>query len=161
MGCAQGDGSDVWVSYIDPSQITGIDFSLAAIEKAAQRYPTIRFLNEDWLSKSISDNEATYDIVFSSNTLEHFHRPYEVLASILKRARKAVLLALPYKEIDRIDEHFFSFYLKIFPWCSRITFRLVVSRVIDCKPDQKLPGRAIRSSCSMLIQIGLINYYYR
>ena len=30
-GCAQGDGSGVWVSYIDPSQITGIDFSLAAI----------------------------------------------------------------------------------------------------------------------------------
>ncbi len=132
-GCAQGDGSDVWASYIDSSQITGIDFSLAAIEKATRRYPAIRFLNEDWLSKSLISNEIVYDIIFSSNTLEHFHKPYEVLTSILKRARKAVVLALPYKEIDRIDEHFFSFLPENIPLMLKNNFRLVVSRVIDCK----------------------------
>lgn len=132
-GCAQGDGSDVWASYIDPSQITGIDFSLAAIEKAKQRYPAIRFLNEDWLSKSLISNKIVYDIVFSSNTLEHFHKPYEVLTSILERTRKAAVLALPYKEIDRIDEHFFSFLPENIPLVLKNNFRLVVSRVIDCK----------------------------
>lgn len=136
-GCAQGDGSDVWASYIDPSQITGIDFSLPAIEKATQRYPSIRFLNENWLNESITSNEKAYDIVFSSNTLEHFHKPYEVLTSILRRTKKAIVLALPYKEIDRIDEHFFSFLPENIPLVLKNNFRLVVSRVIDCRIKPK------------------------
>lgn len=136
-GCAQGDGSDVWASYIDPSQITGVDFSLPAIEKATQRYPAIRFLNEDWLNQHIISDEMAYDVVFSSNTLEHFHKPYEVLASILRRARKAIVLALPYKEIDRIDEHFFTFLPENIPLALKNNFRLVVSRVIDCKIKPK------------------------
>lgn len=131
-GCAQGDGTDVWASYVDAQQIVGIDFSSVAIKQASQRYPAIRFANEDWLTMS-SDEGEIYDVVFSSNTLEHFHRPYEVLRTIGNRAKKAIVLALPYQEMDRIDEHFFSFLPGNIPLKLTNGFRLIWSRVVDCR----------------------------
>ncbi len=93
-GCAQGDGTDVWASYVESQQLIGVDFSRIAIEQAMGRYPAIRFLAENWLDESVGEIESS-DIVFSSNTLEHFHKPYEVLLAICKRAKKAIVLALP------------------------------------------------------------------
>ncbi len=131
-GCAQGDGSDVWASYIDARQITGIDFSAVAIEQARQRYPAIRFCSEDWLGQPAAAPEL-FDVVFSSNTLEHFHRPYETLRLLSERARKAVVLALPYRETERIDEHFFSFLPDNLPLVLDNGFRLAWSQVVDCR----------------------------
>ena len=131
-GCAQGDGTEVWTNYIDASQLVGIDFSSVAIQQAAQRYPAIRFLNEDWLVKN--NEGVVLDIVFSSNTLEHFHQPYETLLAISSHAKKAIVLALPYKEIDRIDEHFYSFLPNNIPLVLDNGFRLVWSKVVDCRP---------------------------
>lgn len=130
-GCAQGDGTNVWVNYIDVKQLTGVDFSSVAIEQAAECYPSIRFTNENWLTKNEGQREF-FDIVFSSNTLEHFHNPYDVLRELSKRAKKAVILALPYRELDRIDEHFFSFLPENVPIVLSNGFRLIWSRVVDC-----------------------------
>ncbi len=135
-GCAQGDGTDVWGSYIDARQIVGIDFSSMAIEQAVQRYPAIRFINEDWLTEG-GDQGETFDVVFSSNTLEHFHKPYDALHAICSRAKKAIVLALPYKELERIDEHFFSFLPENIPLQLANGFRLIWSQVVDCRPLPK------------------------
>jgi len=132
-GCAQGDGTDVWASYIDAKQIVGVDFSSVAIEQAKQRYPAIRFINEDWLQKG-GDQRETFDVVFSSNTLEHFHKPYDTLHAICRRAKRAIVLALPYKEFERIDEHFFTFLPENIPLRLANGFKLVWSRVVDCRP---------------------------
>lgn len=131
-GCAQGDGTDVWASYVDAQQIVGVDFSSVAIEQATQRYPAIRFINEDWLTSSAEQFEM-FDIVFSSNTLEHFHNPYDVLNVISGHAKKSIVLALPYKEVDRIDEHFFSFLPENIPLRLTNGFRLISSQVLDCR----------------------------
>jgi len=131
-GCAQGDGTDVWASYIDSERVTGIDFSSVAIEQASQRYPAIRFLNQDWLT-SESDPRSVFDVVFSSNTLEHFHKPYAVLKSLCSRAAKALVLALPYREFDRHREHFFTFLPANIPLVIGDGFRLIWSRVVDCR----------------------------
>ncbi|MFX8856592.1 class I SAM-dependent methyltransferase, partial [Acinetobacter baumannii] len=77
---------------------TGVDFSSIAIDQATQRYPQLRFLKENWLEIRPEQFEI-FDIVFSSNTLEHFHNPYEVLNKISGHAKKAIILALPYKEL--------------------------------------------------------------
>lgn len=140
-GCAQGDGTDVWASYIDAQQISGIDFSSVAIKQAAQRYPAIRFISEDWLAGA-DDQQSTFDVVFSSNTLEHFHKPYDALFAISKRAKKAIVLALPYKEIERIDEHFYSFLPGNIPAVLPNGFRLAWSQVVDCRglPNTMWPG---------------------
>ena len=131
-GCAQGDGTDVWASYIKAQQIVGIDFSSVAIKQAAQRYPAIRFICEDWLAET-SDQREIFDVVFSSNTLEHFHKPYDTLHAISKRAKKAIVLAIPFKELERIDEHFFSFLPENIPLQLANGFRLIWSQVVNCR----------------------------
>lgn len=135
-GCAQGDGTDVWASYVDSDRITGVDFSAIAVEQAAQRYPAIRFLNQNWLEAQ-QDELPVFDVVFSSNTLEHFHRPYAVLKTLCSRATKALVLALPYREIDRHHEHFFTFLPDNIPTVIGGGFRLVWSRVADCRQLDK------------------------
>jgi len=131
-GCAQGDGTDVWAAYLDIRQLIGVDFSSVAVEQASRRYPGIRFMNEDWLNNQVN-NHLSFDVVFSSNTLEHFQTPYDVLDVISKRAKKALILALPYREYDRIDEHFFSFLPENIPISLNNGFRLMWSKVVDCK----------------------------
>lgn len=127
-GCAQGDGTDVWASYVPAKNLYGVDFSSAAIEQASDRYPLINFQCSDWLSES-EKSVADYDIVFSSNTLEHFSNPYEVLQRLTKRAKKAVVLLLPYKEINRIAEHEFTFLPQNIPAKLNDDFSLVCGRV--------------------------------
>lgn len=131
-GCAQGDGADVWASYMDPARIACVDFSAVAVAQAAERYPSIRFIHEDWMDETQGIND-TFDILFSSNTLEHFHLPFEVLKKLLPRARKAVILALPYKEMERIDEHFYTFLPENIPVRLPNGFRLCWAKVVDCR----------------------------
>ena len=130
-GCAQGDGTDEWATYLDAQQITGIDFSSVAIEQATQRYPAINFITENWLSIDYAAQES-YDIVFSSNVMEHFHRPYDVLRTLCKKAKKGVVLALPYREMSRHEEHFVTFLAENVPLALPNNFRLIWSQVVDC-----------------------------
>ncbi|WP_293749554.1 glycosyltransferase [Limnohabitans sp. Rim8] len=143
-GCAQGDGTSVWADYVASIQITGIDFSEAAIQIAKKRYPDIKFLAENWLEPSFNSN-LKYDIVFSSNTLEHFHKPFDILNNISNHAEKILILALPYKEHQRIDEHFFTFIPENIPSVIKRKFHLAWSRVINCKdiPASYWPGEQI------------------
>ncbi len=131
-GCAQGDGTDVWASYIDSRRIIGVDFSSVAIEQAAKRYPAIRFIDEDWLAGQPAEQEL-FDVVFSSNTLEHFHRPSDVLSTLCERATKALVLVLPYRELDRHQEHFYTFLPDNIPATIGRKFRLIWSQVVDCR----------------------------
>ena len=134
-GCAQGDGTELLASALGAGNVTGIDFSPQAIEQAQARYPGMRFSAVDWLDAKSSPQ--TFDLVFSSNTLEHFAQPLTVLDTIARHATKAVLLALPYRELDRHEEHFFTFLPQNIPAVLANGFRLAWSRVVDCRP---LPG---------------------
>ena len=134
-GCAQGDGTNELVNYFEINQITGVDFSEIAIAAALGRYPKMSFVSENWLNEKISGVQI-FDIVYSSNTLEHFHKPYDVLQKLSKRAKKAVILALPYQELDRIDEHFYSFLANNIPLELSNGFRLIWSKVVDCRQIQ-------------------------
>jgi GT2 family glycosyltransferase/glycosyltransferase involved in cell wall biosynthesis len=143
-GCAQGDGTSVWADYVASVQIAGVDFSKAAVQIARKRYPDINFLTENWLDPNFNSN-LKYDVVFSSNTLEHFHQPFDVLNKIAIHAEKVLILALPYKEHQRIDEHFFTFIPENIPSVIQKNFQLVWSRVINCKdiPASYWPGEQI------------------
>ncbi len=146
-GCAQGDGTDLLRAYTDASLITGIDFSSVAIEQAKQRYPQIQFAEEDWISSDMesSAKPSRFDIVFSSNTLEHFHKPFEILSTLTKHADKAVVLALPYRESPLIDEHFFTFLPTNIPIRAGEDFCLIWSKTVNCRHLEKSywPGEQI------------------
>ncbi|WP_144631440.1 class I SAM-dependent methyltransferase [Bordetella genomosp. 13] len=131
-GCAQGDGTDVLAGLFGPQNVTGVDFADSAIQKARQAYPAIRFEAQDWLAQDAQVSD-TFDIVFSSNTLEHFTRPYDVLPRLMARARRCVTLALPFLERDRIDEHFFSFLPENIPLTPAAGWVLAHAAVQDCR----------------------------
>jgi 2-polyprenyl-3-methyl-5-hydroxy-6-metoxy-1,4-benzoquinol methylase len=143
-GCAQGDGTNVWANYINSQQLSGVDFSQIAIDQAHERYPSIQFICENWLE---SDDLTTqrYDVVFSSNTLEHFHNPFDVLKVLSEKANNAIVLALPYRELNRIDEHFYTFLAENIPIKLANGFHLVWSKVIDCThiPSTQWSGHQI------------------
>jgi len=147
-GCAQGDGTDVWASYVPAEQVKGVDFSAAAIQQAQARYPALRFENTDWLaaatSPSVADKDV-FDVVFSSNTLEHFHQPYQVLQTLSKKAKKALVLALPYREMERESEHFYSFLPENIPLQLDNGYSLVWAKVLDCRalPNSLWQGEQI------------------
>ena len=105
-GCAQGDGTVSLSQALGFNSITGVDFSQEAISKAQQAYPQHTFMCADFLKEQ---DGKTWDILFSSNTLEHFEAPWKVLETIAGRARKFIILLLPFREQERIDEHFYTF----------------------------------------------------
>jgi glycosyltransferase involved in cell wall biosynthesis/predicted transcriptional regulator len=107
FGCAQGDGTAVLAQQLG-AQVSGTDVAAEGIATAVARYPELHFSTEDWLERGAS-NEAVTDVVFSSNTLEHFTDPGRVLAVMSGRARRAVVALLPFRERDRIEEHHVSF----------------------------------------------------
>jgi hypothetical protein len=73
-GCALGEGTALLARGLGTT-VKGVDFSATAIEKAKAQYPGLEFLCEDWLAADVGD---VYDLVFSSNTLEHFEQPWSV-----------------------------------------------------------------------------------
>jgi GT2 family glycosyltransferase/SAM-dependent methyltransferase/glycosyltransferase involved in cell wall biosynthesis len=143
-GCAQGDGTELIASCVGSSHVTGIDFAETAIAQARERYPNVRFEQLDWLREG-EEGTRDYDIVFSSNTLEHFHEPLDVLERIACHASKAVLLAVPYRELDRHEEHFVSFVAQNVPLALRNGYHLAWAKAVDCAeiPDTAWQGEQL------------------
>ena len=110
LGCAEGDGTNLIHQEFPNSNIVGVDFSQSAICRAEESFSNVSFECSDMLAFN-----KHFDIIFSSNTLEHFSDPKEVLKTILKLSDKYLILLLPFQEINRIDEHFYSFDYDSFP----------------------------------------------
>ena len=105
VGCAEGDGTKVLQDKFINSKVFGVDISDAAVEIANKNYKDIDFFT------SLDKN---YDVVISSNTLEHFEDPSEHLETLFKYANEYVVLLVPFEEFERIDEHFFTFTYEYF-----------------------------------------------
>lgn len=127
-GCAEGDGVPILARGLR-AKVSGMDFSASAIENARHAYPDHDFHCFD-IMKSRKKLEQ-YDIVFSSNTLEHFHKPWKVLDRLKTMARKHIVLLLPYQEFIRHPEHFYTFDLCNIPVEIR-GFSITCLRIIDC-----------------------------
>ena len=128
-GCAQGDGTDVLATYFGRERVSGVDFSERAVEKARSVYPDITFVVEDWLTEG--PPKKLYDVVFSSNTLEHFQRASQVLHRLVGRANRCVVLLLPFREFDRQPEHNQTFLAENIPVAPDADFFLALAQVID------------------------------
>jgi glycosyltransferase involved in cell wall biosynthesis len=134
-GCAEGDGVQAWADRIGASKVSGVDFSQVAIETARSRRADLRFDCADWLVETADER---FDIVFSSNTLEHFADPKLILNRIAERAVCAVILCLPYREMNRHSEHLTTFTAENIPSELGNGFQLGWSRVVDCSADRPL-----------------------
>ncbi len=105
-GCAMGNGTKILHELLSLQNITGIDFSTVAIEEARSTYPAINFIATD-ISKD--EDFPQFDIIFSSNTLEHFNNPWEILEKLSRFAKKFIVILIPFQEYNRHFEHFYTF----------------------------------------------------
>ncbi|REG51821.1 GT2 family glycosyltransferase [Paraburkholderia sp. BL6669N2] len=128
-GCAQGDGTEALAQSLC-WDVTGIDFSGPAIETAQQRYSRARFLQENLLD---NPTRPRFDVVFSSNTLEHFANPWRVFDQIAEYASRFVVLLLPYREFNRHAEHEVTFDGRNIPVAPNPAWSLVYHSVVDTR----------------------------
>ncbi len=139
IGCAEGSGTSLFKTKFARSKVTGIDFSESAINNAISRYPACEFKCQD-----ITEVLDKYDIVFSSNVLEHFKDPFDKMAILSKLSTKYLIILLPFQEENLHEEHFIrfdynSFTLKI------NDLHLCYYKVINTKnyPSTMWPGKQI------------------
>jgi len=125
-GCAFGDGVDVLSHAFPACTIAGQDFSIVAITRARARYPDLTFI-------CAADIGETFDVIVTSNCLEHYDRPLDLVRSLLLSCRQIFIALVPLAERPLMEGHEFSFDLGSFP--RRLgTWSLLVARKIDVEP---------------------------
>ena len=137
-GCAEGTFTDILSELFVGSEIIGVDTSHVAIEMAKNNYPEKSFLCTD------IDGMKNYDVIFSSNTLEHFEDPFKVIKDLSMHSKKYLVFLLPFQERDRIKEHFYTFEYKDIP-LKIGDFSLRYFKVIDTisMQDTFWPGKQV------------------
>ena len=136
LGCAEGEGVNLFGEAFPSSRVCGSDISAAALERAKKYYPDYDFIESD-----INNIPESFDVVFSSNTLEHFENPEEIIKNILPHCKKYFVMLIPFREFDRIDEHFYTFDYSSFPDIND-EFRLIYHKETDLREieDTQWPG---------------------
>lgn len=153
-GCAEGDAVDLLHAAFPESEMTGIDVAREAIARARSRYPGHRFGTLDELGK-----EFAADVVFCSNTLEHFDEPLEMLRQMLEHARKHAIVLVPFQETPRIQEHLATFDYNSFPLVLG-AFHLVHFCPVECAslPGTRWNGEQLMVVFSRADQLDLEQY---
>lgn len=105
MGCALGEAVEVLSRYLGYN-IEGADFSVEAIKSAKENFQENKFTVIDF--KNLPSN-IKYDVVFSSNVLEHFENPWKIVKNLVKVAEKYIILLVPFEEKMEINEHVYRF----------------------------------------------------
>ena len=99
FGCGAGDAFPVYKAAFPRASLTGIDFSAGAIELARERHGSIAAF-------VCGDIRAVprFDVIVCSNVLEHIEDDLG-LARQLRERCGTLLLVVPYREQNLIDEH--------------------------------------------------------
>jgi len=111
MGCGMGEGSQLLHENFPESNVIGVDFAQAAIEKANSNYKNhkVSFICDD-----IFDIDKNFDVIITSHTLEHFEDPF-FIAKKLSTKCKYLIISVPFRENPLYEEHLFYFDYESFP----------------------------------------------
>ena len=104
-GCAEGDGTALLAEYFPNAKVMGVDIADAAVIRAKERYPNLSFT---------TTLQQQYDVVVSSNVLEHFENPFAYMQELFTHSKCYVMILVPFEEYERIPEHFYTFLYKDF-----------------------------------------------
>ena len=138
-GCALGEGASAWKSASPRSEVTGVDISESAISRARELYPECRFQ-----TTALEVSGDLFDVMYVSNTLEHFELPFDVLRTLLSATRRFAIVVVPFRESPRIDEHAVTFDFDNVP--TRMDgFALCAAKVVDAsaRPNSYWPGEQL------------------
>lgn len=101
-GCAKGQLCFEWYKTFHIQNIYGLDFSVESIKQAQKIYPNLSFTSSPLLK------EDKYDIIVTSNTLEHLPDWKSYLELFTQISQKYIIILVPY-ESEIFDEHVVSF----------------------------------------------------
>jgi hypothetical protein len=109
-GCAFGEGVDVLGRALRGAAVDGADFSGEAVEVAARRFPTHAFHH-------VAGDElpGDYDVIVTSNTLEHLTEPLAAVQRHLRSTRLVYAALTPFDEEPLRPEHFARLSLDTYP----------------------------------------------
>lgn len=95
VGCALGDAIELFRREFPNAELSGVDFSTVAIRRCRQRLGEMaRFAVGD-----IDHVEGHFDVIYCSNTLEHFADHVDKAASLARHCDRLCIL-VPYRELD-------------------------------------------------------------
>ena len=127
FGCGLGNFTDKLHNVFHNMQIYGVDYSFNAI-----KYATSHFKNTDFLNLDYRQMQSNFDIIVTSNTLEHFSDPKSVINRLLQHTNKYFVMLVPYEEYPLYKEHYFSFNRDFF--CDEIeNFELIYLKSVDLR----------------------------
>lgn len=128
-GCAKGIGAVLLQRAFPQSLVKGLDVSPTAITKAHALHPECEFILE-------SDGKipGEFDVIVTSNVLEHFVNPLEVMATHFPACRQFYVALVPFKEQPLEDYHFCRFDETSFPEYIN-TFRRIHTAVFETDPN--------------------------
>ena len=92
-GCALGQAVNLFQETFPKSKVTGLDFAEKAIEKATQLY-----LNSSFRSNPLDVFTDHYDAIYTSNVLEHFRNPLNIVKEHISCAGKYYIVLVPYNQ---------------------------------------------------------------
>lgn len=94
VGCAMGDGLREIAQRRPDLKLYGCDISEHALEKARQDHGDIA----EFFKAGFEDLDRPFDIIYTSNTLEHFEHNVDIARGLLKWC-KWLFVQVPYKEL--------------------------------------------------------------
>lgn len=126
FGCGLGNFSDNLRMLFPNADVSAIDYSETAIDWAKKHYPKVHFKNMDY-----RDMTDSYDVMITSNTLEHFSNPLEVITKLLQHTKRYFIMLVPFEESPLYWEHLFSFQKNFFDNQFE-NFDLIYLKALDC-----------------------------
>src|SRR5579872_1702768 len=110
-GCALGDALPVWRREYPHSPISGGDVAQVGLGLARALHPDFAFADIG----AIAAGEPLADLIYCSNTLEHFGDWRPLLDRIGSLAGAYVVIVVPFEEAEPIDEHAATFEFDSLP----------------------------------------------
>ena len=135
-GCAFGEGVVCLARAFSGCSVAGLDYSEQAIEVARSRYPRLEFIQN-----SEGSIPRAFDVIVTSNCLEHFADPLAIVSNHLDSCRDLYIALVPYREEPLCEFHAVRFDDDTFPErlgdFERIQFRLIETEA-QYWPDPQL-----------------------
>ncbi len=95
-GCATGDSSIILKIFLPKAKISLFDISKVGVSKAILKYS--RFIPVEKYSQ-----DKKYDLVYSSNVIEHVDNPKAFVQNIIELSNKYIIIQCPWKELHYLN----------------------------------------------------------
>jgi SAM-dependent methyltransferase len=156
-GCAMGDALPVWRRRYPQARLFGCDIAQTAVDRCREEHGDIA----EFCRAGIEEIDADYDVIYCSNTLEHFAQYLDMARLLLSRCRILYIMT-PYAELRNgrplvaspDSFHAATFYEDAFDALKGNGAASIETRIVRC-PGAWSPSLATEIYWSITRRLGL------